>query len=647
MSANNQISTSSQVSQLLDRKSFEDMMGTIGLYDAYVTKVETPDGASSSTWLTVQDETGATIFNTELADSGAQVGELVLTDLGAMDEASLGLVVPVLESSSYRLEVYRFDASANTLSSLGTKEFDYRPETAEEINYFAHVRSDGSAEILFVDAASQELISWDSETNGSVNVFENVSGTFPETLLTSVGTAADVFRYEFGDPALEDFKEVFITKSFDGSVHLAIRDIQSETEIVSQSFTDVPQRVSVFADNNDFYALIPTSLTWLASDDPSAGDIYEVNATLYRFDSTTNGLVEEQSIGYTYNDWSSISDPLLSQAPDGSINIDYVALNGDLVRWNTVDEVASMLLSGVGTAADVFRYEFGDPALEDFKEVFITKSFDGSVHLAIRDIQSETEIVSQSFTDVPQRVSVFADNNDFYALIPTSLTWLASDDPSAGDIYEVNATLYRFDSTTNGLVEEQSIGYTYNDWSSISDPLLSQAPDGSINIDYVALNGDLVRWNTVDDMAEASLANPDLESIEVRFDQSDRQFVSLDLHGSPSGRVVIDDFDLSDDILDFARGAIMHDQIIMTESTIDDEAGTLVNFDFDGDGVIQADESNHAELFLAGISVDQAEAYLADINNFGTLFYQFPSAATVSDNLVLSYYYDHLILPSY
>ena len=96
---------------------------------------------------------------------------------------------------------------------------------------------------------------------------------------------------------------------------IAIRDIQSETEIVSQSFTDVPERVSVFAENNDFYALIPTSRTWLAGD-PADGEIYEVNAT-YRFDSTTNGLVEEQSVGYTYNNMAGFSAPLLSQPQTG------------------------------------------------------------------------------------------------------------------------------------------------------------------------------------------------------------------------------------------------------------------------------------------------------------------------------------------
>ena len=49
------------VSQLVDRRSFEDIEGFIGSYDAYVTSVETPDGSSSSTWLTVQDETGTTV----------------------------------------------------------------------------------------------------------------------------------------------------------------------------------------------------------------------------------------------------------------------------------------------------------------------------------------------------------------------------------------------------------------------------------------------------------------------------------------------------------------------------------------------------------------------------------------------------------
>ena len=42
----------------------------------------------------------------------------------------------------------------------------------------------------------------------------------------------------------------------------------------------------------------------------------------------------------------------LPHNPRRVINIDYGASNGDLVRWNTVDEVASMLLSGVGAYND-------------------------------------------------------------------------------------------------------------------------------------------------------------------------------------------------------------------------------------------------------------------------------------------------------
>ena len=134
-------------------------------------------------------------------------------------------------------------------------------------------------------------------------------------------------------------------------------------------------------------------------------------------------------------------------------------------------------------------------------------------------------------------------------------------------------------------------------------------------------------------------------AIDIRFDQSGRQFISLDLHGTPSGRVVVSDFDITDDILDFASGAIAPDQLIFSETTIDGQAGTLISFDFDDDGVVQGDESGHAELFLVGVTAAQIETYRnsADGAFEGAQWFQNPSTDTDSAGYAINaFFYDHL-----
>lgn len=135
-------------------------------------------------------------------------------------------------------------------------------------------------------------------------------------------------------------------------------------------------------------------------------------------------------------------------------------------------------------------------------------------------------------------------------------------------------------------------------------------------------------------------------AIDIQIDESGRQFVTLNLHGMPSGRVVINDFDITNDVLDFSGIPISPHQIQSASHTENGVAGVLIRFDFDGDGVFQGDELGHAELFLAGISLDQLESYQSNQAAYGTKQYQFPESNTVSDSPTLSFFYDNVVAPA-
>jgi len=135
------------------------------------------------------------------------------------------------------------------------------------------------------------------------------------------------------------------------------------------------------------------------------------------------------------------------------------------------------------------------------------------------------------------------------------------------------------------------------------------------------------------------------KAVNIWFDQSGRQFISLDLHGTASGRVVVTDFDVTDDVLDFSKASIDSSQFTVTSHIENGVSGVLIRFDFDNDGAVQSDESLQAELFLVGITVEELEAYREARPTYGTKQYQYPVSQTESDSPTVSYYYDNIVAP--
>ena len=99
------------------------------------------------------------------------------------------------------------------------------------------------------------------------------------------------------------------------------------------------------------------------------------------------------------------------------------------------------------------------------------------------------------------------------------------------------------------------------------------------------------------------------DAVYVRVDESGRQFVTLDSRGNSSETLIVEDFNLEDDVLDFGLGGIFPDQVQVIEHQIEGIDGALMLFDFNNDQQVSTGESSKASIFFNGLSPNDLEAF--------------------------------------